>query len=190
MAYIEIKTINGRRYKYLRKSIRLGERMKKVSLRCLGPVEPIYRVKKKRKTNASIYVEEITSDEKNSLKKALQSSNSFVRDRAKIILLSSEKLSPVAVALKLGCGARKVRTAIKAFKDGRLNALIRKKSPGTRQKISETDKKIILIHFSKSPREFGFPISAWTIPKFAEHLRKSGVADITDEWTRKILLKA
>lgn len=190
MVYIEIKTINGRKYRYLRRAVRVNGKMKKISLKCIGPVNPIYKLQNKRKSNASIYLRQISENEKISLEKALHSNNAFVKDRAKIISLSSEKLSAVAIALKVGCEARKVRMAIKAFNNEGLKALERKKAKGAIPKFTEYDKKAILIHFSKEPREFGVPISAWTIPRFGDHLRKSGIAKISNEWVRQILLKA
>lgn len=190
MVYIEIKTINGKKYKYLRRSIRTEGKIKKITLKCLGPVDPVYRVRKKRKTNASLYARSIDGKEKEALRKALQSSNAFTRDRARIILLSMKKYASPRIAEKVNCDKRKVRNAIKAFNVLGIKALERGKSSGRKPKVSETDKKIILIHFAKSPREFGIPISAWTIPKFAEHLRKNKIVDISDEWVRKILLKA
>lgn len=192
MVYIETRTIQGKKYRYLRMSVRLGKKMKKITLRCLGAVNPIYRKKiKKRKTNASIYARQITEKERTELEKALHSSSAFIRDRAKIILLSSEKLSAVAVALKVGCEARKVRMAIKAFNKKGLKALERKKSRGAIPKFTEYDKKSILLHFSKSPREFGIPISAWTLPRFRKHLiEKQVVSSIGYETVRRILLKA
>ena len=92
MTYIEIRTFEGRKYKYLRRSVRIEGRVKKVTLKCLGPVNPIYKVGKKRKTNASVYVRPVTEKEKAKLSKALHSSNVFTRDRARIVILSSEKL--------------------------------------------------------------------------------------------------
>jgi len=37
MPYIEIKTINGRRYKYLRESIRIRDRVIHKNIKYLGP---------------------------------------------------------------------------------------------------------------------------------------------------------
>lgn len=190
MTYTEIKTINGKKYKYLRRSIRTEGKVKNITLKCLGPVDPIYRVKKKRKTNASLYARSINEKEKGELKKALQSSNAFTRDRARIILLSLEKYNSPSIAEKVKCDKRKARNAIKSFNSLGIKSLKRGKSTGRKPVLSTMDKKIILIHFSKSPREFGIPISAWTIPKFAEHLRKREITNISNEWVRKILLKA
>jgi len=43
MVYIEIKKISGRLYRYQRKTIRTGSRIKKVYVKYLGPVKPIYK---------------------------------------------------------------------------------------------------------------------------------------------------
>ncbi|MBI4919271.1 hypothetical protein HY837_05025 [archaeon] len=40
MAYIEIKIINGRQYKYLRKSVRKGNKVVHKTVKYLGPVHP------------------------------------------------------------------------------------------------------------------------------------------------------
>ncbi len=53
MAYIEIKTINGRKYKYLRRSIRVNGKMKKISLKCIGPVNPIYQIQRSVLNNSN-----------------------------------------------------------------------------------------------------------------------------------------
>lgn len=192
MVYIEIITIQGKKYRYLRMSVRVGRKMKKITLRCLGAVNPIYHKRvRKRKSNASIYARQITENEKIELTNALRSSNVFVRDRAKIILLSSEKTSPVAIASKISCESRKVRMTIKAFNKKGLKALMRKKAKGAIPKFTEHDKKAILLHFSKNPREFGYPISAWTLPRFRNHLiEKKVVSSIGYETVRQILLNA
>lgn len=191
MVYIEIKTINGKKYKYLRRAVRIEGKIKKISLKCLGPVNPIYRVRIKRKINASIYVRSMTKEEKEKLSQALYSSNAFVRDRAKIISLSSEKKSAVAIALKVGCEARKARIAIKAFNKNGLKVLQRKKAKGAEPKFTKEDKMVILIHFSRNPKDFKIPISYWTLPKFRGHLIDSKVVEsISIDTIRRILLKA
>ena len=175
MAYIEIKEINGKKYKYLRRSIRTNGKTKKVNLKCLGPVNPIYRVRNKRKTNASIFVGSICEGEKKKLFLALHSNNAFIRDRAKIILASSEKMSAVAIALKINCEARKVRRAIRNFNKGGLKSLQRNKARVAKIKFSKEDKMVILLHFSRNPRDFKIPVSYWTIPRLRKHLIESKV---------------
>ena len=49
MVYIEIKKINGRLYKYLRKSVRNGKKIKKIYVRYLGPVKSVYKKDDRKK---------------------------------------------------------------------------------------------------------------------------------------------
>jgi len=48
MAFIEIKTINDRGYKYLVKSYRVGNKVRHKMVEYLGPVNPKYKIKNKR----------------------------------------------------------------------------------------------------------------------------------------------
>ncbi|MDL5502152.1 MAG: hypothetical protein QSU88_02950 [Candidatus Methanoperedens sp.] len=71
MAFTEIKTIKGKQYKYRRKSVRKGDKVIHVNVEYLGPVEPVYKTgksKKPRKSNASVFVKELTQEEHETLK--------------------------------------------------------------------------------------------------------------------------
>lgn len=192
MTYIEIKTINGKQYKYLRKTIRDGKKINHITLKYLGPVNPIYKIGSKREhTNASVYSRDLTEQEKNKLNKATKSSNTFTRDRAKIILLSSQRLFAKQIAGKVGCEERKIRKAIKEFNNKGLQALQRGKAKGAVPKFDDVKKKIILMHFSKSPKEFGLHFTTWTLPRFRTHLIDYKVVDsISIESLRQILMKS
>ena len=192
MAYIEIKTLNGKQYKYLRKTVRDGKKMDHITLKYLGPVNPIYKIGSKRdKTNASVYVRDLIKQEKNELNKAAKSSNAFTKDMAKIILLSSEKLFAKQIAEKLSCEERKVRKSIKDFNSKGLPALQRGKAKGAVPKFDDIKKKIILMHFSKTPMSFGYHFTTWTLPRFAKHLIEYKVVEsISIETLRQILMKS
>ncbi len=76
MAFIEIKTIKGKQYKYRRKSVRKGNKVVHVNVEYLGPVEPVYKTgksEKPRKSNASIFVRDLTQEELEALKKLTKS---------------------------------------------------------------------------------------------------------------------
>lgn len=192
MVYTEIKTINGKQYKYLRKTARDGKKMKHITLKYLGPVNPIYKIGSKRdKTNASVYVKGLTDKEKDELNKSIKSSDAFTKDRAKIILLSSQKLFAKQIAEKLSCEERKVRKAIKEFNNKGISALQRGKAKGAIPKFDEVKKKIMLIHFSKTPVSFGYHFTTWTLPRFTKHLIDYKVVDsISIEKVRQILDEA
>lgn len=191
MSFIRIKKLNGKKYKFLVKGIRDGEKVRQKVVKYLGPVNPIYKTGFRRKTNASIFVRKLTDEEKNKIKTHTFSNNAFTKDRAKIILMSSEGLFSRQIAEKVSCDERKVWKAIKTFNNEGINSLQRKKAKGAKPKFTKEDKMVILIHFSKSPREFEVPISAWTLPRFREHLMKNKIVEsISIEKIRQILLHA
>lgn len=191
MAYTRIKTINGRQYRYLVKGIRKDNKVKQEFVKYIGPVDPIYKVGKRNKTNASIYVRSLTEQEKNGLEKATKAANAFTRDRAKIILFSSQKLFARQIAEKMSCEERKVRKAIKEFNEKGISALQRGKAKGAKPKFTEIITKVILLHFSKLPKDFGLHFTTWTLPRFRKHLIDYQVIDsISIEKVRQILDEA
>lgn len=196
MAYIRIKTVYGRKYKYVVTGARLaGNGVRQKVLKYLGPVDPVYKKagSGKRKTNASIYVRKLSGVEAAELRKAEKSSEAFTKDRAKIILLSSLGLAPTEIAEKTGCEKRKARTAIREFNAKGLQlALQRGKAKGSKPKFDGMTKKLILFHFSKRPREdFGLHFTTWTVSRLRDHLIERGmVKSISAESLRQILLSA
>ena len=114
MAYFEIKRIKGREYKYLRQSVRLADgRVIHKNAKYMGPVEPCYKTDKGWKDNSWIFVRRISKKEKKQLEKDSSSQDVFIRERARIIIWSSEHLTCLQIAEKMGCDVRKVRRAIK-----------------------------------------------------------------------------
>ncbi|MBI2138308.1 helix-turn-helix domain-containing protein, partial [Candidatus Woesearchaeota archaeon] len=167
-----------------------GEVKQKV-IKYLGPVEPIYKTGKQRnKTNASVYVRQLSKEESAKLETATKSSEAFTRDRAKILLLSSQGFFARQIAEKLSCEERKVRKAIKAFNVNSIAALQRGKAKGAILKFSPAAKQIILLHFSRQPKDFGLHFTTWTLPRFRKHLIDYNVVgSISVERLRQILDK-
>lgn len=189
MVYERLKEVDGRLYRYLVTGIRYGDVVKQKVVKYLGAVNAIYRVKKRR-SNASIFVKKLNEFEKDELLYAVHSSNAFIRERARALLLSDKRKSSVEIAREIGCEERKIRFAIKDFNERGLICLKRKKRE-YKKKFSNEDIQAILIHFSKKPKEFGYPISAWTLPRFHKHLLKNKVVEsISLEKVRQILLQA
>ena len=192
MAYTRTKTINGKEYRYLVAGKRIDGEVKQKVVKYLGPVNPIYKIGKKReKTNASVYSKVLTEQERIALNKAAKSSNTFVRDRARIIFLSAQRLFAKQIADKLGCEERKVRKAVKDFNSRGLQALQKGKAKGATPKFDDVKKKIMLMHFSKTPMSFGYHFTTWTLPRFAKHLIEYKVVEsISIEKVRQILYQS
>lgn len=189
MTYTVIKTIYGKDYKYLVKSIRDGEKVRHVSLKYLGPVNPIYKIgKKRRKTNASIYVRKLKSEEIELLRKATKSGKAFTKDRAKILLLSSERRPSPQIAEKIGCDIRKIRSAIKSFNEKGLKSLERGKAKGAEPKFTKEQKARMLEIVSTEPSKLGLHFTTWSLPKLKKYFIENKIVDyISIDSVRRIM---
>ncbi len=191
MAFTEIKTIKGKQYKYRRKSIRKGDKVVHVNVEYLGPVEPVYKTgksEKSRKPNASVFVRELTREERITLKKLTKSNDSFKRDRAKILLLSSEKEPSKQIAEITNCEVRKVRNAINIFNEKGIEALKRGKAKGASLKFTDEQKAKMLKVASTEPIKLGLHFTTWSLSKLCDYyLKESIVQSISLESIRRLL---
>lgn len=188
-----IKRFNGLEYAYLVRNERIGNSVRQKVVKYLGPVEPIYnKVKKRtRKSNAWLFARKPIKAEEVGLKKALASTSTFTRDRARILLSSIEGNRCEQIATRMKFDQRKVRVAIKSFNNRGLPCLQRGKAKGAIPKFTDQIKKSILSHFSKNPRDFNLHFTTWTLPRFRRHLTDYKVVEsISIETLRQILVKA
>lgn len=188
-----IKTIKGRKYKYLVENVRDGQKVKQKVVKYLGPVDPIYDKKmvasvKHRRTNASIYVRSLTKDERKNLEKAKKSSGAFKRDRAKILLLSSQGYFARQIAEKIGCDARKARNAIIAFNKKGLHALKKGKAPGAKPTFTQEQRAEMLGIISTDPSVLGLHFTTWSLHKLQRYFIEEKIVDsICIESIRQLL---
>lgn len=190
--HYEIYKIKGRKYKYAVENYREGNKVKHKKT-YIGALEPINKARRKKGggRKPKIFVKQIMPEEKTKLDKAAKSSQAFTRDRAKIILFSSQKLTVKEITNRLSCEMRKVRETIKSFNNKGLIALQRGKAKGAKLKFTVVTKKIILMHFSKQPKDFGLHFTTWTLPRFTKHIIDYKVVDsICIETVRQILDEA
>ncbi len=187
MAFVRVKTIKGRDYRYLVRAQREGDRVSQKVVRYLGPAEPVYKVQRKRKSNAWLFARNVTGVEREELNCLLKSKNGFVRDRAKIVMLSSSGMQCRRISEKLDFDERKVRFAVKAFNEKRLAALCRKKRVYTKKVVAEQRLRIVEAAL-KDPVKLGLPFSTWSLPKLKSYAVKNGiVSGISVESIRKIV---
>lgn len=190
MTYTEIKTIHGRKYKYLRKSIREGNKVRHITIKCLGPVHPIYKTGNTRKTNASIYVRSLQQEEIKILKKTTRSSDAFARDRAKILLLSSKEYTAKEISERIGCEIRKVRKTINTFNKDGLKALEKGKAKGAKPRFTKTQRAEILQIVSTNPTILGLPYTTWSLRKIKKYLINQNIVDYISIYTIREILKS
>jgi len=190
MAYIETKTVGGREYMYLRHSVRLpGGRIVHKNVRYLGPVKPVYKRKRKRRDNSRIFVRKLTDDEKHVLEKGKSSPAAFTRDRARIILFSSERLSCLSIAGKLNCDVRKVRKTIKEFNERGIACLERGKAKGAEPKFTREQRAKMLEIASTDPVKLGQHYTTWSLRKLKRYFEGEEVVESISTASIRTILK-
>ncbi|MGZ7120183.1 MAG: helix-turn-helix domain-containing protein [Methanobacterium sp.] len=171
--------------------MRKGDKVIHVNVEYLGPVEPVYKTgksEKSRKSNASIFVRDFTQEEYETLKKLTKSRDSFKRDRARILLLSSEKEPTKQISEKMNCDVRKVRNAITSFNEKGLEALERGKAKGASIKFTDEEKAKMLKAASTEPIKLGLHFTTWSLSKLRDYyLKESIVKSISIESIRRLM---
>jgi len=175
MSYIEIKTIKGRKYRYERTSYRIGKIVKHKS-KYLGPVCP---VDKRKNPNAGrktrLKVREFTKEEERFIKKNTKNAQSFIKDRARILRLSSEGNSVKDICGKLGFHRPNVEKIIKQFNADGLEIFKRGKSPGKPRRITKEQRALILQYLNTDPEELGLHYNNWSHKKLSNYAKTQDI---------------
>ena len=175
MSHTEIHTIKGRKYKYEVTNYRVGKKVKH-KWKYLGPVEP---VKKRRNPNAGrkprLKVRELTDKERDFVQQNLKNSKSFIKDRARIISLSSKGNTVKQICEKLGFHRPKVEKIIKQFNELGLRIFERGKSPGKPRRITKEERALILQWLNTHPEKLGLHFNNWSHKKLSDYAKKQGI---------------
>ncbi len=123
-----------------------------------------------------LYVENLTTEEIETLKQGLRSLSAFTVRRSQILLKSYEGQKPQAIGAALHCSDQTVRMAIRAFKEEGLTCLLEKSHARHDQAplIDAVGCARLEELVRLSPRIFGHPTSVWTRPMLAQQLLKEG----------------
>ena len=126
-----------------------------------------------------IFVRELSEKERESLQAGLRSRDTFVMRRSQILLASARGNSPPKIAQSLGCASQTVRNAIRAFNEKGLDALIAGSSTPKRVHAAfdanSAERLRGMLH--RSPREFGYESSLWTLEMAAEAAFEEGLTE-------------
>ncbi len=175
MTHFEIYEIKGRKYKYEVTNYRVGNKVKHKK-KYVGPLEPINN---RRNPNAGrkpkLKVRELTSDEKDFVKQNLKSSKSFVKDRARIIDMSSSGKVVKEICRELGFHRPKIEKILKQFNDKGLEIFQRGKSPGKPRRISPEERASILQYLNTQPIKLGLHFTNWSHKKLARYAESQGI---------------
>ena len=189
MTHTEIHKINGRKYKYEVTNYRDGKKIKH-KWKYLGAVEPVNA--KRKNPNAgrkpTLKAKVMSSEEIDYIARAMKNSKSFVKDRAKIIMLSKEGNFVKQICQKLKFHRPKVETIIKKFNIDGLKIFERKKGTGKPRRISENDRARVIESLNTNPKKLGLHFNNWSHKKLSNHLKKQGI-NISPAYVGRIIKK-
>ena len=175
MSHIEIYAIDGRKYKYKVTNYRVGKKVKHKK-KYIGPVEPANRKRNERmERKPKLMVRDISNEEKSFVKKSLRHSGSFVKDRAKIIQLSSEGNKVKQICERLKFDRKKVETVLRDFNKLGLKIFERKKNPGRKRRITKEERILIIHYLNTHPGKLGMHYNNWSHKKISDYAKKEGI---------------
>jgi len=123
-----------------------------------------------------VFVRKLTKSEVAQIKRLIRSNeDARIVRRAQMIWLSSQGKKASEISKMWSITAATVLRTIQNFNVGGLKSLADKPRKGRPRKT--TDRYITLLKeaVSKSPRDFGYPFSSWTLDRLREHLgREAG----------------
>jgi transposase len=124
-----------------------------------------------------ILVRSFSEEEREALQAGLRSKNAFTLRRCQILLASSRGEHAPKIAEALGCGAQTVRDAIHDFNERGVDALTAKSSRPrtTRDAFDGQSTEALKEMLHRSPREFGYDTSLWTLEMAAEASFEEGL---------------
>jgi hypothetical protein len=128
------------------------------------------------------FVRALTPAERPQLQAGLRSADAFTRRRSQLLPASAGRQTPAVIARHLGCAARSIRNAIRAFAAEGVGRLTEKparpKTAGPVLGAAGDDPPRHLLH--QGPRAVGQPRSTWTRGSVARACHEQG-------WTPRVL---
>lgn len=126
-----------------------------------------------------IFVRPLSEHEHERLEKGLRSRNAFTMRRSQMLLASSRGERAPRIASNLGCASQTVRDAIHDFDERGLDALDAKSSrpKKTRDAFDRRSAEALREMLHRSPREFGYQSSLWTLDMAAEAAFERGLTE-------------
>src|ERR671911_512399 len=126
-----------------------------------------------------IFVRPLSEKERESLEKGLRSKDAFAMRRSQVLLASARGERAPKIASNLGCASQTVRDAIHDFNRRGLLALQARSSRPrrTRDAFDEESAEKLRGILHRSPREFGYETSLWTLGMAAEAAFENGLTE-------------
>ena len=186
MTHIEVHKIKGRRYKYEVTNYRMGKKIKH-KWRYLGPLEPVNKIKiSSGGRKPKLRVRELRIEDKALVNKSVKHSESFVKDRAKIIKLSSEGNTIKQICQKLKFDKKKVGKIIREFNEKGFKIFERKKSSGRPRRMTKEERAKVLQFVNTNPAKLELHFTNWSHKKLSDYAKKQKII-VSPSQVRKII---
>lgn len=176
MSHIEIHEINGRKYKYEVTNYREGDKVKH-KWKYLEPVEPVQKRKKNSNVGKkpTLKVREFNQEERDFLLKSIKHSESFIKDRAKIISLSQEGNNIRQICEKLKFDKKKVGEIINGFNKFGLKIFERKKNTGRPRRITKEQRAKVIEWLNTHPEKLNLHFNNWSRNKLSQFAKTNKI---------------
>ena len=139
----------------------------------------------------ALYVKNLSAEEKRRLDEiARKEKDEEVARRAKIVLLSAQKLGVQDISINVGLHPINVRKWIHRFNRYGINGLYPRRSPGRPRLFNERQRDAIVGLASTAPEDLGLDFPLWSLQRLRSELIAQGVVDeISAETIRQELLR-
>lgn len=140
-----------------------------------------------------IFVRPLTDTEREAVERGLRSSNAYTLRRSQIVAASARGEHIPRIARGLSCNEQTVRNAVHAFNREGTAALAKRSSAVHTEQVAfppaAAEALRALLH--RSPRDFGYPTSLWTLDLAAAEAFRQGLTTtrVTGETIRATLVR-
>ena len=143
----------------------------------LGAVEPVQNRKKNFNMGKkpTLKVRKLSQEERSFVTKSIKHSESFVKDRAKIIDISSQGNSVKQICERLKFDKKKVGEIINGFNNFGLKIFERRKNPGRPRRITKEQRAKIIEWLNTHPEKLELHFNNWSRNKLAQFAKQNNI---------------
>jgi transposase len=184
MPHIETYTIKGHQYRYSVTNYRIGKKVKHRK-KYIGPIKRINKCELMGR-KPRLKIRPLTEEEMKKIIVFSKSSNSFEKDRARILLHSCGGKTVRAIANDTGFHRPKIEKIIKQFNNIGFKIFIRGKSPGKPRRITKEQRALIIQFLNTHPEKLGLHFNNWSLNKLKDYANNQGIK-ISSSQVRRII---
>jgi transposase len=151
---------------------------------CISTLEVVMRP-------PEVFVRPLAHEEAVTLKRRAKQAKHFAtRERAAILLASNVGNSVPQIAAMWMTDESHVRRVIHDFNERGLASLDPEYGGGRPRRITEEDRRAVVVVAGARPDSQGVPLTRWSLPRLAEHLTEAAIVQISAAHLHRVLAQA